>query len=390
MKTLSLTIPAALCIALASAEERQIGPSDASSSFGFYGTTPENPSGSLICYAVYKKGVDPDGPRPEGELWVATIPLTHRRKVADITAFSPHDGAETCWIDDRRIVFRDWQPTRRTSVLRVVDVTTGRDTLEPLIGVTTLGHAPHNSDILYNVSEKDGVHSGLEPGIHEWNTDTGTTRPVFLLQSEAAAVLAKLPASAVVKEGLLPPAKWQTHHAQYSPDGRRVLFRLDVAKAEDAWLTAICDIDGKNLVVMKSEPHHLLHALWHDSESIVAHDRAGAPWTTAGVLKRWKIGAEEGEPIGIPGNHLAVSPDGRYFASETSYHSDPVILRYFAKDTRVVEEAKIVTEHRAGELVWKRRFHINPSFSRDGKRLYYHKPLSDEINGTFYRDVDGL
>jgi|GEM_PF-1768453 hypothetical protein len=386
LAALFLSFTLAVSAPTAHAAERQVGPSNVSSSFGFYGTTPENPAGRLVAYVAYKPGITPDSTRQEGELWVVDTDFANPRKVADITGFSPHDGAELSWLDDHRVAFRDYQRELRTSALRVVDVRTGKDTIPPHIGATTLGHNPHGSRILFNATDKDGRHAGLEPGIHEWDTETGAVRPVFLTKEQVASVLPQLPPKAVV-EGLLPPSDWQCLHSQYSPDGRKVLFRLDVAKPTDAWLVAVCDVDGKNLVLMQSEAEHMLHVLWRDSDTLVAHDREGAHWTKPGVLKLWKIGAGSGVPIGIPGNHLAVSPDGKHFASETGYHSNPVVLRYFPEGTLDLKDAKIITEHRFPEITWKKSFHINPSFSRDGKRIYYHKPLNNEINGTFCFDL---
>ena len=38
----------------------------------------------------------------------------------------------------------------------------------------------------------------------------------------------------------------------------------------------------------------------------------------------------------------------------------------------------------------KSYFHMNPSFSRDGKRVYYNKPMDDTRSGTFYFDLTAL
>ncbi|PAW76420.1 MAG: hypothetical protein B9S32_15020 [Verrucomicrobia bacterium Tous-C9LFEB] len=386
-KTLVCLLGPILLLAQSSlpAQEKRIGPADASSSFGYYSTCPENPSGKLVCYVTYKSGIKVDNSRQEGELWICNTDLTNHRKVTDIIGFSPHDGADQVWIDDNHIVFRDYDKTLRTSALRVVDTDTGKDTQQPVIGATTLGHNTKGSRVLFNVEAKDGAIGKLASGIYEWNTETGAVIPVFLQAEYATKILAQLPQS-VIGQKPLPFEQWQCLHSQYSPNHEKIMFRIDMKTPGELILSY--DLQKKNIVVMQADPEHFLHTLWLDNDGIVSHDRGNNPWTKPGILKYWKIGASEGRTIGIEGNHLAVSPDGKAFASETAYWSNPTVLRYYPIGTLDITKATVVAQSTHPEMTWKKSFHMNPSFSRDGNRLYYNKAMDNQTSGTFCSNLE--
>ena len=46
--------------------------------------------------------------------------------------------------------------------------------------------------------------------------------------------------------------------------------------------------------------------------------------------------------------------------------------------------------HSFKNVTWDMRAHVNPAFSRDGKRLYYNRATSDAMNEVWYADLSGL
>jgi hypothetical protein len=117
-----------------------------------------------------------------------------------------------------------------------------------------------------------------------------------------------------------------------------------------------------------------MHFGWYDNSSIMGHDSGiddGMPNDRS--ARRWSLKGEYLETLAGPGNHLAASFNRSLFASESWYGADPVILKVFLKGEKAPLWQSIVSAD--DFTIWKLGCHVNPSFSRDGKRLYYHKNI---------------
>ncbi|MCF8380778.1 MAG: hypothetical protein K9H49_14485 [Bacteroidales bacterium] len=87
--------------------------------------------------------------------------------------------------------------------------------------------------------------------------------------------------------------------------------------------------------------------------------------------RRWDLDGNVIETLAGPGNHLGVSGDNIYYASESWYQKNPVILSVYKKgETEPFWQDTVSTDH---HTTWTLANHTNPSFSRDGKRVYYNK-----------------
>lgn len=71
--------------------------------------------------------------------------------------------------------------------------------------------------------------------------------------------------------------------------------------------------------------------------------------------------------------------------SESWYGSRPVVLKLF-RETESEQGSITVFESFCTDLTWKRGTHVNPSFSRDGGRLYFNLP-TDQGARTAYMDI---
>src|SRR5690606_23637737 len=135
-----------------------------------------------------------------------------------------------------------------------------------------------------------------------------------------------------------------------------------------------------------------LHFFWYDNESIVGHFQNGPDGKRHPVqekrfsLTRWDLkGNVLQEMITPRGNHLAMSPDKKQFASETFYKTNPVVLKLYTPGRS--EAPVVIASFDPYGITWDRRFHANPAFSRDGRRVYFSKPLNEKFNGTFYYEI---
>ena len=133
-----------------------------------------------------------------------------------------------------------------------------------------------------------------------------------------------------------------------------------------------------------------LHQQWYDNKSIMGHARFDEEGQILSDdkrfhLMRWDLNGKYIETMGPLGNHLAASPNRRYFASETMYNISPVVVSIFPHSRE--NELTQVASFDPYNLTWNEFFHVNPAFSRDGKRLYYCRPLNQQFSGTFVCDL---
>ena len=115
--------------------EHRVGPADQSSTFGFFGTSPESPDGTKIAYARYSRQPKDGRDRVPGELWICDRnDPGNQRKLTDIGGVPPHNGVELCWISDDAIMIRD-RPAEGSNAIRVIHSVTGEDVFQPVLEI---------------------------------------------------------------------------------------------------------------------------------------------------------------------------------------------------------------------------------------------------------------
>ncbi|ANH83571.1 hypothetical protein A8C56_23665 [Niabella ginsenosidivorans] len=355
-------------------KEIQVGRGGASTIFSYFNTCPESPDGHTIAYIRCEKEPERGKPRVPASLWVCDHDLKQHRKVAGIRKISVHDGAEAQWVDNNRIALLD------DMLLRVIDIRSGKDLLHKKLMAAEIGHETFNGKLLYSICE--GKVPG-EPAIYELDCNTQQVRTVLRLKE-----LAALPVPVFMKKGsLCPLLQWQLSHLQYAPDGKKICFRIELGPEENTILLGLCNIDGSGMKAWMKP----LHFLWYNNTSIVGHlsnepdGKRPEPYGRRYSLTRWDLDGNVIRQMMAPrGNHLAISPDKNYFVSETFYQTNPVIVTLYSGAGKAPSE---ICRFDPFNITWKKKFHVNPSFSRDGKRVYYSRPLNEMYNGTFFIEI---
>ncbi len=341
--------------------EHRVGPGDVTTSWGYYGVTPECPDGERLVYAVFRGNiVSPRAERPShpGELWVSDIDGENQRKVFE-GQNTVHNGFGQSWVDNERIVFRS------EGAAYVLNVDTKEVEFGPFDGLIPAHYAMEGKVLL----------SRSRHGFYELDIATGDKRK---MESYDGTIT----------------------HLQYAPDMRRALFTT-----EGNYHLAKLHFESAEIDVFPDwKP---MHFQWFDNNSLFGS--IAKPEDMLGVdpqehhlteVYRWNLEGEIIEHLAGEGCHPAVRADGAYVAGETYYpwekydshwtdHMDKeVSLWLYARGRR--EPIKTIYTHDFPHIVWETRAHVNPSFSRDGKRLYYNKAVSEDASQTFYYDLTGL
>lgn len=355
-------------------KEHRVGEEGTSTIFSYFNTTPESPDGKTIAYIRCEKEPTPGHAKVPASLWVCDRDLQHHRKVAAITRISVHDGAEAQWVDNNRIALFD------DLKLRLIDMHSGKDLLQKALAASEMGHETYNGKLLYSICE--GKVPG-EPAIYELDCNTQQVRTVLKLKALASLAIP----SYMDKDSLYPLLKWQLSHLQYAPDGKKICFRIELGPKDNMILLGVCNTDGTGVKAWMKP----LHFLWYDARSIIGHlsnepdGKKPEPYERRLSLTRWNLDGKVIRQMMAPrGNHLALSPDRNYFVSESFYQTNPVVVTLYSGQGKAPLE---ICRFDPGNITWKKKFHVNPSFSRDGKRIYYSRPLNEKYNGTFFIEI---
>lgn len=330
--------------------ERKITISGKGSAWGLYGVHPDSPDGERLVYTVYTEPVDLE--RKElyyypAELWVCNSDGTNHRRLWNGRS-TIHNGLGQSWVDNHRIAFR-----AQGSVM-VINADTGDMEFGPFEGYGTAHYALDGKVLLVSRDE----------GIYELNVHTGRIRMV------------------------LPYANSSISHLQYSPDGNKLLFTT----AGNSHLV-MANIDGSELTVLPGTKP--MHFQWFDNrsffgyshEEVVGVDLSKHHWRE---MYRYDLDGQVIEHMAGHGCHGDIRRDGMYIAGENWYGSDPIELYLYRRGER--EPLTTIFSHPFTRMVWdiRDRHHVNPSFSRCGRYLYYNKAVAENVNHAFRYDLKGL
>lgn len=336
-----------------------VGPSDASSAFSYYNTTPENPTGNKIAYVKYLETPTARVSGYKGEIWTCDANLQQHQKVVSVDSCHSHNGVSLQWIDDDRFAYQDGTAIYIASV-----------------GQKEVLHGPYYGRIGHYAFDEKILFANLEPSdeeelaIFEVNANDGKAEKIapisifYPFQSKFHASHDSI------------KSNWRILHLHYSPDGSKINLRLDVGEGEvNNPLFTISRNEIDPVVYFGLKP---MHFDWYDNQSIMGHDNQipdGMPNDFS--ARRWDLQGNFIETLAGPGNHLGAAPDFSRFASESWYRSDTISLSVFNRGE--IKPFFTVDVSNAPKATWDKGWHVNPSFSRDGKRVYFHRTVSNDM-----------
>lgn len=341
---------------------RKLSSGDGASSLGYYNTCPESPDGKRVVYVRFVNPPTSARAAAPAELFVCDTGSEKHRKLADVTVLV-HNSAMAQWIDNRRVVY---QTGGRNGGVCVVDVDSGKTMLGPVRG--ELGHSVVKNEFLLAPRPQNGELA--KAGLVGINFDTGAERMILSLGS-LSRFKDDFP-------NLGDPAKWIAQHGMFSPNGERVAVRILAGNGDDALV--IAGRDGSGFYVLPGKKP--LHQLWFDDETLWGVD------TGDHQVKRWDLKGNSVETMAGEGCHIGISPDYRWIAAETYYGSNPIVLRLYRRGE--MKPVATIFSHRYPNAVWELQNHVNPAFSRDGKRLYFNLAISDDKSQAWVADISSL
>ena len=351
----------------------RISPSGSFCQWGSYNQTPESPDETKLVYSKYTQVPTTDGWAYDGEVWLCSSNGTNHVKVADFRDKNPHNGAGTYWIDNTRIAANNiWNGTKFGAA--VFD-TSGAILYGPY-RCAYVQHGPVNNTILIEspIWNPNNVTRDLAIGIWKLDISTGTLTQVVSQSSF-------LPFKDLMT-GSDDPSDWSMTHPTWSTDGTKIAIRLSVAEGSKNNMFNF-NADGTEIAYFGIKPTHFD---FFDSKSIWGDDdMVNDGQTNNKFMRRWDLTGGFLETIAGAGNHNAISPNKMLLAAENWYSSNPVNL-YLYKFGNTTAIATLMS-HPYTAVTWDLDVHVNPSFSRNGKKLFYNQAVSSGMNEAWVVDI---
>ena len=348
-------------------------------------TNPERASaGTQFCFVQGRRMTDEELDEAEKqitEIWICDRNTLANARCVFTVSCGNHNGPSATFTDNDHIVFRDI--INGFSAFRVLNIHTGEVVYGPIFGKES--HCAENGQYPFSISEefldKNPDYPELNTcGIYLLDLTTGKIRRV----ADKKTVY-----DMVVKSGCTPNDHTTSmSHVQLNPSATKVMMRLSVANCPVFGALGCIDLETGKTHVIPDKPVHLL---WFDDDTSMAtrqyYDGSKIEMETSRI-QRFTPDGECIETLGGIGNHIDGSPDRSYFVGDRAYPGYPADIFLYRRG----ETTPIATfgGQNFQNCTWKLQIHPNPTFSRDGKRIYFNHPVSENRTEACFVEIDEL
>lgn len=355
-------------------EIKRISQSDGVTLLGMNGGMVESPDGKRVIYAQ-KRSLD----ESETKIMICNSDMTDHRHIFTVNCGN-HNGPSATFIDNSTIVFRDSEDN--LPVFRIMNADTG-EVLHKIFAKES--HCAENGKYPFSVSAEFLGKNPEYPEIDEcgiYILDVATGKITFEVTENEILDM--------VKSHGLTPNEYTANvsHVQLNPSATAVMMRLGVSDCPVFGALGCIDLKTHKSHVIPDKP---VHQLWFDDETYMAtrqFNQGRHIEMETSYIARFSKDGEELEVLGGISNHMDGSPDRRYFAGDRCYPDfAPHVYLYKRGFKEPIAVFEIPDEQ---ETVWKKQVHPNPSFSRDGKRLYFNRPREGGGTDAVYADISEL
>ncbi|MCH5211098.1 MAG: PD40 domain-containing protein [Oscillospiraceae bacterium] len=336
--------------------------SDDSTFIGMNGGMIESPDGKRIIYARKKDITQKKGM----EIWVCDIDLKNHRHIYTVECFN-HNGPSASFIDNSTVVFRDMSGEVSAFIIMDIDSVKIKHRI-----YAKESHRAENGIYPFSVSkeflDKNPDYPMIdETGIYTLDIDDGKIKKI--LSGDNLTEIVK-------SHGLTPVEDTvSVSHVQLNPSATSVMMRIGVKDCPVFGALGCFDINSGKSHMIKDKP---VHQLWYDDDTYMAtrqFENNGHIEMDTSYIARFSKDGEEIEVLGGIGNHIDGNHDRTVFAGDRCYPDySPNIYIYEKGSKKAIHEIEIPDLQ---DVIWKLQVHPNPSFSKDGKRLYFNMPVSE-------------
>lgn len=333
----------------------------ASTLTGMNGGNIESPDGKNIVYAEKADLTSPDGM----DIMICSRDLSSRRKIYTVSCMN-HNGPSASFVDNDTVVFRDL--TEGIPSVFFYDIK--HNVVKRRI-YGKMGHKSEGGLFPFSVREQQ---------IELNNSDEIKETGVYLYDIKSDRI------SFVISDGEIndialsrgygiKPNTCDVSHLQLNPECTSIMMRMGVPDCPVFGALGCIDLKTRKTYLIPDKP---VHQLWYDNDTYMATRQFsidGRIDMATSYIARFSKEGEELEVLGGIGNHIDGNFDRTLFAGDRCYPGyGPNVYVYEKGNKKPVIEIPI---ENYSDLIWKLQVHPNPSFSGDGKRLYFNRPVSE-------------
>lgn len=322
----------------------------------------ESPDSSRIIYAK-KKDISQ---RKDMEIWICDANFKNHRHIYTVNCLN-HNGPSATFIDNNTVVFRDMSDELSAFIIMNVDDLKINHKI-----FAKEGHRAQNKIYPFSISEEFLYKNPSYPSINKTGIYTLDTRSNVIKMILSGDDIIDM----VRKHGLTPiKSTVSVSHVQLNPSATSVMMRIGVKECPVFGALGCVDIySGKTYMI----PNKPVHQLWYDDETYMAtrqFEHNGHIEMSTSYIARFSKTGEELEVLGGIGNHIDGNKDKTLFAGDRCYPGySPNIYIYKRGNKKPIYTIEIPNLQK---VIWEYQVHPNPSFSKDGKRLYFNMPVSE-------------
>ncbi len=352
---------------------------EGSSVWGMNGGQPESPDGKWLVYA--KKPDLTDKEKQETQIWICDRETLENRQHLFTVRCGNHNGPSATFADNEHIVFRDI--INGFSAFRIFNIYTKKVLYGPIFGKES--HCAENGIYPFSISEefldKNPAYPELDTcGIYLLDLKTGAIRRV----ADKETIY-----NMVIEHGCVPNEHTTSmSHVQLNPSATRVMMRLSVANCPVFGALGCIDIETGKTHVIADKP---VHQLWFDDDTYMAtrqyYDGQKIEMESSHI-GRFTVDGVCLEVLGGIANHIDASADRQWFVGDRAYPGYPADIFLYKRG----DKTPVATfgGQNFQNCIWKLQIHPNPTFSRDGKRIYFNHPVSETRTEACFVEIGEL
>lgn len=344
---------------------------DGSTALSVYDTNPESPDGKYLCFIRFPNTTDQGNPLETAEVIIKDLKTGISEKIYDIRV-SKHNGANAIWVNDSVIAFK----VNHLTGFMVYDIYNRRSMFNLIDG--ELGHKSFNNVIHYSVCNyrsRTSVVTGemfspWEEGIYSFNILTGEKKQIITKESIIQSFISQNKSITDKEVTIL--------HVEPNPEGTKIMFDYRHLKFPDKRkeeLHGIVNADGTDARWIPVRP---MHVVWFDNNTMFGID-TGDPEKK---IFRYDLYGNKIELLGGTTTHAGTSPDRLWYAGESGYYGpeEDGFTRVYLYRKGIKDPVALLSEWTNNQMTWQpARAHVNPSFSADGKRVYFIRAVDNEV-----------
>lgn len=343
-----------------------------STGLSIYNTNPESPDGRFLAFIKYKQIVQGGHAGPETEACLMIQERsTGRTRLLDTVWVTNHNGANAIWVNDSLIACQ----IKHVEDFEVFHAGTGASVSGRIRG--ELGHKAVQNTLFFSRSNErmQARHpnrlpfKASEEGIWRYEVLTGRMEQVVPL-SEIIQVFHR-------QNPEINGRGAQLLHIDPNATGDRILFDYrhfrDKTDKRRKQLQGYVNADGTGLRWVPVRP---MHVIWYDENTMMGVDMDDPEKK----IYRYDLHGKKLELLAGKACHLGISPNRQLIAGEFGfYRAEPDgYTRLYLYSKGEPEPVGIVDQWANEKITWWWVAHVNPSFSADGRRLYFIRAVNGE------------